>query len=272
MIGALTLGSALPHLIGGLGDLPWRGVMSAAAGCGVLGAVVALTLVREGPQFASGAPPRPHPRYALTMFGQRGPRLVNLGYFGHMWELYALWTWLPSFLIAGTAARTGVHDSNVDLLAFLAIGIAGVAGCLAGGWAADRFGRSRAAVTALVVSGTCCLVSPLFFTAPPGAVLVLGVVWGAAVIADSGVFSTSLSEVADKRYVGTALTAQTAIGFALTVVTIQLVPVLADAIGWRWAFWLLVPGPLVGALAMGAFGREHARAAVPSDPARPVEP
>jgi MFS family permease len=104
------------------------------------------------------------------------------------------------------------------------------------------------------------VASPLFFTAPPMAVIVLGVVWGAAVIADSGVFSTSLSEVADKRYVGTALTAQTAIGFALTVVTIQLVPVLADAIGWRWAFWLLVPGPLVGAIAMGAFGRERAAA------------
>nr|WP_296067603.1 MFS transporter [uncultured Actinoplanes sp.] len=260
MIGALTVGSALPHLISGLGDLPWRGVMSAAAACAVLGALVAVTLVREGPQFTQGTPPKPHPRYALAMFGQRGPRLVNLGYFGHMWELYALWTWLPSFLIAGTAARTGEQDSNVDLLAFVAIGIAGVAGCLAGGWAADRFGRSRAAVTALVVSGTCCLISPLFFTAPPLLTVLLGVVWGAAVIADSGVFSTSLSEVADKRYVGTALTAQTAIGFALTVVTIQLVPVLADAVGWRWAFWLLVPGPVVGALAMTAFGRRAVRA------------
>nr|WP_230416196.1 MFS transporter [Micromonospora tarapacensis] len=260
MIGALTLGSALPHLIGGLGDLPWRGVMGTAAGCALLGAVVAVTLVREGPQFAPGTPPRPYPRYALAMFRQRGPRLVNLGYFGHMWELYTLWTWLPSFLIAGTAARTGRDDANVSLLAFLAIGLAGVAGCLAGGWAADRFGRPRAAVTALAVSGVCCLTSPLFFTAPPGAVVVLGVVWGAAVIADSGVFSTALSEVADRRYVGTALTAQTAIGFALTVVTIQLVPLLADAVGWRWAFWLLVPGPLVGALAMGAFGRQPARA------------
>ncbi|NGM15136.1 MFS transporter [Verrucosispora sp. WMMA2044] len=260
MIGALTLGSALPHLIGGLGDLPWRGVMGTAAGCALLGAVLAVTLVREGPQFAPGTPPRPHPRYALAMFGQRGPRLVNLGYFGHMWELYALWTWLPSFLIAGTAARTGDGDADVSLLAFLAIGVAGVAGCLVGGWAADRFGRPRAAFTALVVSGACCLASPLFFTAPPGAVVLLGVVWGAAVIADSGVFSTALSEVADKRYVGTALTAQTAIGFALTVVTIQLVPVLADAVGWRWAFLLLAPGPAVGALAMRAFGRQPTRA------------
>lgn len=261
MIGALTLGSALPHLIGGLGDLPWRGVMGTAAGSALLGAVVSVTLVREGPQFAPGPPPRPYPRYALAMFRQRGPRLVNLGYFGHMWELYALWTWLPSFLIASTAARTGRDDANVSLLAFLAIGLAGVAGCLAGGWAADRFGRPRAAFTALLVSGVCCLVSPLFFTAPPAAVVLLGVVWGAAVIADSGVFSTALSEVADRRYVGTALTAQTAIGFALTVVTIQLVPVLADEVGWRWAFLLLAPGPLVGALAMRAFGHQPPRVA-----------
>ncbi len=259
MIGALTLGSALPHLIGGLGNLPWRTVMTAAAGCAVAGALVAATLVREGPQFAQGAAP-PYPRYAVAMFRQRAARLVNVGYFGHMWELYALWTWLPSFLIAGTAARTGRGDANVSLLVFLAVGVAGVAGCLGGGWVADRFGRPRAAVIALVVSGACCAVSPAFFTAPPGAVVALAVVWGAAVIADSGVFSTSLSEVADKRYVGTALTAQTAIGFALTVVTIQLVPVLAGAVGWRWAFWLLVPGPLVGALAMRAFGRHTVRA------------
>ena len=259
MIGALTLGSALPHLIGGLGNLPWRTVMAAAAGCAAVGALVSVTLVREGPQLAQSAAP-PYPRYAVAMFRQRAARLVNVGYFGHMWELYALWTWLPSFLTAGTAARTGRGDANVGLLVFLAVGVAGVAGCLGGGWVADRFGRSRAAVTALVVSGACCAVSPAFFTAAPGAVVALAVVWGAAVIADSGVFSTSLSEVADKRYVGTALTAQTAIGFALTVVTIQLVPVLAGAVGWRWAFWLLVPGPLVGALAMRAFGRDAARA------------
>lgn len=255
MIGALTLGSALPHLIGGLGELPWRGVMGAAAGCAIAGALLAASLVREGQEFAHGVPPRSHPRYAVTMFRERGPRLVNLGYFGHMWELYALWTWLPGFLIAGAAARTGRDDADVSLLAFLSIGIAGVAGCLAGGWGADRFGRSSTAIGALLVSGACCLISPLFFTAPPAAVVALCVVWGAAVVADSGVFSTALSEVADKRYVGTALTAQTAIGFALTVVTIQLVPVLAGTTGWRWAFWLLVPGPLVGACAMRALGR-----------------
>jgi len=257
LIGALTLGSALPYLITGLGDLPWRAVMTAAAVIGAAGAITATLAVRPGPQLAAGA--APHPRYALTMFTQRGPRLVNIGYIGHMWELYALWTWLPSYLLASNASRAGGDGGTVGLAAFLGIGVAGVAGCLLGGWAADKLGRPAAAVTALAVSGLCCLVSPLFFGAPPLLVLVLTTIWGAAVIADSGVFSTSLSEVADRRYVGTALTAQTAIGFLLTVVTIQLVPVLAGVVGWRWAFLLLVPGPLIGTIAMRSFGRPTGR-------------
>ncbi|TWP53753.1 MFS transporter [Lentzea tibetensis] len=245
LVGALTLGSALPHVISGLSGLPWRGVLVAAAGVGLLAAVIAGWVVRPGPHLAASFVPEP--RYAVRMFLSRRPRLVNLGYFGHMWELYALWTWLPTFLLAaGSPVASGT-------VVFLVIGVAGFLGCLLGGWGADRFGRSPAAVTALAVSGTCCLLSPLAFLAGPVVLLVFCVVWGASVIADSGVFSASLSEAADPRYVGTALTAQTAIGFALTVVSIQLVPVLADAVGWRYAFLLLVPGPLVGALAMRAF-------------------
>lgn len=181
-----------------------------------------------------------------------------------MWEPYALWTWLPSFLLAG---RTGQPGSSVEVLAFVSIGVAGVAGCLVGGWAADRFGRPEAAVGALIISGLYCLLSPFVFTAPPAVVLVLTMIWGAGVIADSGVFSTSLSEVANRRYVGTALTAQTAIGFTLTVVTIQLVPLLADAVGWRWAFLLLIPGPVVGAAAMHRFGRSRPLLKSPVAPA-----
>jgi len=256
LIGALTLGSGLPHLISGLGALPWRAVMTTAAIIGAVGAVLAFAAVRSGPYLHTGAA-RPNPRYALTMFTERGPRLVNLGYFGHMWELYALWTWLPSFLAAGHTARTGDGGGSVEVLTFISIGVAGVAGCLLGGWAADRFGRPAAAVGALIVSGLCCLLSPLVFTTAPAVVVILIVIWGAGVIADSGVFSTSLSEVADHRYIGTALTAQTAIGFTLTVVTIQLVPLLANAVGWRWAFLLLAPGPVVGAVAMLRFGRSH---------------
>ncbi|MGW8745528.1 MFS transporter [Streptomyces sp. NPDC055794] len=261
LIAALTLGSTLPHLIAGLGSLPWRGVLLAAAGAGFLASVIALLLVRPGPHAAPAAPVR-NPRYALTMFTERGPRLANLGYFGHMWELYALWTWVPTFLLA--TGRAGELPVPVGTAVFLTMGIGGVIGCLVGGRCADRYGRPPAALAALLVSGACCLFSPLLFHAPPALLLAFCTVWGAAVIADSGVFSTALSEVADQRYVGTALTAQTAIGFALTVVTIQLTPLLADAAGWRYAFLLLAPGPLAGAVAMRALGRRTASLAAPA--------
>ncbi|WP_234393107.1 MFS transporter [Streptomyces pactum] len=252
LIAALTLGSTLPHLIAGVGSLPWRGVLLAAATAGFLASVISLLFVRPGPHAAPAAPVR-NPRYALTMFTERGPRLANLGYFGHMWELYALWTWIPTFLL--TTGRAEELPVSVETAVFLTMGIGGAIGCLLGGWGADRFGRPPAALAALLVSGVCCLLSPLLFPAPAALLLAFCTVWGAAVIADSGVFSTTLSEVADQRYVGTALTAQTAIGFALTVITIQLTPLLAEAAGWRYAFLLLAPGPLAGAVAMRALGR-----------------
>ncbi|MFD6518081.1 MFS transporter [Rhodococcus sp. NPDC060176] len=250
LLGALTLGSALPHLISGLGPLPWRAVMSMAAALTAIGAIIAALLIKPGPLLDT-RPITPSPRYALTMFRERGPRLANIGYFGHMWELYALWTWMSMFILAGRDQR-GSEQTSTSFIAFAAIGFAGIAGCLLGGWASDRFGRSPAAVTALVISGACCVLSPLFFTAPTGTLLAFLLVWGAAVIADSGVFSTSLSETADSRFIGTALTAQTAIGFLLTVVTIQLVPVVAEFSSWRYAFLLLAPGPILGAVAMAS--------------------
>ncbi|MGD9986319.1 MFS transporter [Pseudonocardia sp.] len=250
LIAALTVGSLLPHLIAGFGPLPWQAVLWIAAGVGTLGAVVSLAFVRPGPHLAASAPTR-NAAYGLTMFRQRGPRLATLGYLGHMWELYALWTWFPAFLLAVPDG----FGSGTAVVVFLTMGIAGAVGCLVGGWGADRHGRSPTAVTALVVSGACCLLSPLAFGAGPVALAAFGAVWGAAVVADSGVFSTSLSEVADPRFVGTALAAQTASGFLLTVVSIQLVPVLAEGVGWQFAFLLLAPGPVVGAVAMRRFGR-----------------
>jgi len=262
LVGSLALGSALPHLIDGLWRLNWRAVLAAAAAAAFCAAIIAGALVRPGPQFPSGDGTR-RPRYALAMFADRGPRLVNLGYFGHMWELYALWTWLPTFLVVSRTTMTGLPTSagpgQAGIDAFLAIGVAGLAGCLLGGWAADRLGRIVTAAAALSVSGACCLLSPLFFTAGRPLLLAFAAVWGAAVIADSGVFSTLLSELADRRYVGTALTAQTAIGFLLTVVTIQLIPLLATVTGWRYAFVALAAGPMTALPAMTTLNRRMRR-------------
>ncbi len=246
LVGALTLGSALPQLINASGALPWRAVLLVAAGCALAGAAIAARLVRPGP-LATAAPPF-RPRYVLALFRERGPRLANLGYFGHMWELYAVWTWLPAYLAASTA-RTG-SPVPVGVAAFAAIGVAGVAGCLLGGWLGDRVGRARLAALAMLTSATCCVAAAFAFGGPPLVVLALALVWGAAVIADSGLFSACTSQVVDPRYTGTALTTQTAVGFLLTVVTIQATPLVAERAGWPVAVALLGLGPVAGAVAM----------------------
>jgi sugar phosphate permease len=263
LIGALTLGSAVPQLLAAVNPVAWTAVLLGAALLAVLGAAICLALVRVGPH-ARPSPPL-EPRYVLRMFADRPQRLVNLGYFGHMWELYALWAWLPAYIAASyTAWPPGADDEagvsgTVSGTAFVVIGVAGAAGCVLAGWLADRYGRALVAMVAMLASGGCGLLSVVVFGAHPAVFGVLLLVWGATVIADSALFSAALSEVADPRYVGTALTAQTAIGFLLTVVTIQALPVLADAVGWRAAVVLLTIGPLLGAVAMGALHRSGVR-------------
>jgi MFS family permease len=240
-VGAVTLGSAAPHLVNGLGGLDWQVVIVATSVLTLIGGGLALT-IGEGPYSF------PRARFDLRQIGlvfrNRGVRLAALGYFGHMWELYAMWAW---FLVFFRATVGG--GSSAAYAAFAVIGV-GAVGCYAGGVLGDRIGRAESAAVMMAASGLLALTIGFLVDAPGWVVLIVGLVWGFTVVADSAQFSTLVTEHADQAYVGTALGLQMAVGFALTVVTIWLIPFLEDEVGWRWAFAFLAPGPLLGILAM----------------------
>jgi MFS family permease len=244
VVGAVGLGSAFPHLLAWLGGgWSWRMLVAASSVLALGGAAIVAFGVTDGPHVSASSP---FDRHALrVVLRSRGTRLAMLGYFGHMWELYALWTWIAAFAAAslGTAAATG------SAVAFVTIG-AGAIGCVVGGFWADRWGKARIAGAAMLASAACALASPAVYGAPLAALLVLAVIWGFTVVADSAQFSALVTEHTPRTHVGTALTLQTSAGFLLTMVSMRLVPPLVTLGGWRWAFVFLVPGPLLGAWAM----------------------
>jgi MFS family permease len=253
LVGALTLGSATPHLVAGLmggAEIPYRLVLGISSVLAVIGAVVVALLVRDGPY----APPRApfDPGQVKRVLRDRPLLLANLGYFGHMWELYAMWTWLAVFL---AGAMVPSDPAAPRLVAFLVIGVAGAVGCVLGGLSADRVGRTTVTIAAMAISGGCCVLSAWAYVGPAWALVVFGLVWGASVVADSAQFSASVTELSEPAYMGTALTLQTSLGFALTLITIWGLPLLAGAIGWRYAFLALAPGPALGCWAMAALRR-----------------
>jgi len=247
LVGGLTLGSAVPHLLNGLGGLDWRLVILGTSGLNVLGGLLAEFGTTDGPF------PFPravfNPRQIAASFERRAVRLATLGYFAHMWELYAMWTWFAAFYADVLRTHGAAQfQKGAAFAAFAVIG-AGAAGCWAAGRLADRWGRTRTTALAMAVSGACALVIgwPALSAA---VVLSIGLVWGFSVVADSAQFSTMVTEVGDQAYVGTALTTQLAIGFTLTVATIWLVPVLRDHVGWHAALGMLAIGPALGVFAM----------------------
>jgi len=263
LIGGLTIGSALPHLAQATGErmfigLGWQGVVLASSGLATAGAVMIWLGVREGPFAAK------QPRFRLSQMGEalgnRRLRLANFGYLGHMWELYSMWGWIA--VILASSAAGGVSVQEIELGAFATIAI-GAIGCVWAGRVSDHLGpagagdlaqerlRQRAGVTvvAMAVSGACCIAAAAVFE-HFYLLLVVAMVWGIAVIADSAQFSAVVSEVSDASYVGTALTTQTAMGFLLTTVSIRATAWMGSHYGWRWAAASMAMGPVFGIAAM----------------------
>ncbi len=248
MVAALTLGSALPHLVNGLGGADWKLVIGVTSLLTLLGGMIAEIAGRDGPYpFPSAAF---EPRQIAAVLRNREVRLSSLGYLGHMWELYAMWAWFAAFF-ADTLLEKGRDDSatTVSLVTFVVIAV-GAIGCVGAGLLADRFGRARIAGGAMVISGACAFAIGPIRSGPLIVTVLVALIWGITVVADSAQFSTVVTEVADQAYVGTAVTLQLASGFVLSVATIWLVPEVERLVGWDWAFMVLVPGPVLGVWAM----------------------
>jgi MFS family permease len=259
VVGALTLGSSMPHLFHSLSSaVDWRFVVKMSTLATSVGAVLFLFFAREGPYPFGRA--LFDPRQAAAVFRDRNLLLANLGYFGHMWELYAMWAWLLVYVNEALEVQHMSLVGRSSLLTFVVIGM-GAFGCMLGGILSDRIGRTATTAGMMIVSGACALAIGFAFDGPSWVFITILVIWGVSVIGDSAQFSAMVTELADRRFVGTALSVQLGLGFALTVMAIWLMPRMADFLGsWRWAFLLLVPGPSIGASAMLLLRRSPASA------------
>jgi MFS family permease len=250
IVGALTIGKAVPYLVHAIPGSGIGPVIVCSSVAALLAAAIVAIAYRDGPA------PFPKRPFTFMLVGEvwrnKQFREVLGGYAGHMLELYACWIWLPSFLAASAIARGYSAEASagwVNLLSFIVLA-AGAIGCVLGGELADRVGYVRLVVIAMAVSASCALLTPLVFGASSIMVVVLLLVWSVSVIADSAQFSTLVTQVVAPHAIGTALTLQTSIGFLLTTITIQLVPVMVTMVGWRFAFPFLALGPVLGIAAI----------------------
>ena len=248
LVGALVAGTAFPHLIKGLGQaLPWETVLVAVSALAACGGALMLLLVPDGPYLAKSA--RFDPKALAVIFRSRNFRASAFGYFGHMWELYSFWAFVPLILAAHLAHHGESAGISVSVWAF-AIIAAGSLGCAGGGLISLRAGSAPVAFAQLAASGLCCALSPLFFYAPTPVFLAFLVFWGIVVVGDSPQFSALNARNAPREWVGSALTIGNSIGFAITIVSIQLLNYCAGFLDAAYLLLLLTPGPILGLLAL----------------------
>jgi MFS family permease len=245
LVGALVLGSGLPYLFGSFGDgLPWQSVVKFVSLSAVSGGMIMFFFVPDGPYLVKGS--RFDPRTLMHVFQGKSFRVSAFGYFGHMWELYAFWAFAP-FVLSYSCAN--IPDNLISLWTFF-IFASGSFGCILAGYLSIRFGSSIIARTFLAGSGISCLLSPLICKAPAPFVLVFFLLWGGLVVGDSAQFSTLNAQRAPVKYVGSALTIVNSIGFAITIVSIQLLGLLSDTVAHNYLLFPLVIGPLMGLIVM----------------------
>lgn len=247
LVGALVVGTAFPHLLKGYAaDLPWRHIFIMTSSLAILGGLFMVLLVPDGPYRKVNQ--KPDLTAFLKVFKNRDFRSAAFGYFGHMWELYAFWAFVPVML--GT--YQSIHpqtELNIPVTSFIIIGFGGLA-CVLGGFISETLGARKTAAVALALSGTCCLLSPVIFIAPSTVFAAFLIFWGMVVIADSPLFSSLVAQYAPPESKGTALTIVNCVGFSITIVSIQLLTILQPLMPPAYIYLVLGVGPLLGLIGL----------------------